>query len=298
MIRMTNRYSLRVRAFTLVEMLVAVAISTIIIISLYAVFNQTQKAFRSTINQVDTLEGGRAAMEIAKNDLQHITPSGVWNFRNFSAIPVRGPEVIGEVNNPPAQRQLVTNILQELLFLTKANNKAEFIGYRFYDPDDDGIATLMRFSHSTNFAKLKIHTNNILNDPATGVNGMFVRPVMDANTNSINGFQKVLDGVVHFRVIPYDEYGYEWTPDRAAVTNLNSVTPMITVTNDTKLGIPSYYFDNDKAPAFLDLELGVLDPQVVKRLQGQPAPARQNIYNREAGSIHLFRERIEISPQR
>ena len=51
---------LRRGAFTLIEIMVTVALLSFIILGLMAMFHQTQRAFRNSITQTDVLEGARA----------------------------------------------------------------------------------------------------------------------------------------------------------------------------------------------------------------------------------------------
>ena len=62
-------------AFTLVEMLVTLALLSLIVLALMAVFNSTQKAFRASLTQTDMLESGRMAMGLIASDLEAMTPS-------------------------------------------------------------------------------------------------------------------------------------------------------------------------------------------------------------------------------
>ena len=48
-------------AFSLLELMIAVGLLTLIVAALYAMFDQTQKAFRQSLNQADLSEGGRSA---------------------------------------------------------------------------------------------------------------------------------------------------------------------------------------------------------------------------------------------
>ena len=66
----------RSRAFTILELLVAVSVMTLIIYVLYALFNQTQMALRKNASQVDVNEGGRAAMEMIVRELSQMEVSG------------------------------------------------------------------------------------------------------------------------------------------------------------------------------------------------------------------------------
>ena len=73
--RQTNRVSHRAeRALTLLEMMVAMSLLLIIVLGLYAMFDQTQRAFRSGLTQTDVLESQRAAMDIMARDLEQSRP--------------------------------------------------------------------------------------------------------------------------------------------------------------------------------------------------------------------------------
>lgn len=54
----------RTRAFSLLELMIAVGLLTVIILALYAMFDQTQRAFRQSLNQADLSEGGRSALDL------------------------------------------------------------------------------------------------------------------------------------------------------------------------------------------------------------------------------------------
>ena len=75
--------SRRLRAFSLLELMVAVGIMGVIVAALYTVFNQTQKALRANVNQTDVLEGGRFAMEQIVGDLRRLSAAGVTAETNF-----------------------------------------------------------------------------------------------------------------------------------------------------------------------------------------------------------------------
>ncbi|MEI9963164.1 MAG: prepilin-type N-terminal cleavage/methylation domain-containing protein [Limisphaerales bacterium] len=71
------------RAFSLIEILVTVALLSIIVIALMAVFNSTQTAFRASLTQTDVLESSRAVVGLITSDLEALAPSyGPSNFNN------------------------------------------------------------------------------------------------------------------------------------------------------------------------------------------------------------------------
>ena len=64
-------------AFSIAELLIAISLLAVVVLALYSIFSQTQKAFRSSINQVDVNEGGRAAMGILVRDLERAVATGL-----------------------------------------------------------------------------------------------------------------------------------------------------------------------------------------------------------------------------
>src|SRR5436190_20124464 len=80
-------------AFTLVEILVVMALLTVIILGLMATFSQVQRAFRLGMTQTDVLESGRLATDMISRELSQVAPSYVnvnntaWNFYTVAALP-------------------------------------------------------------------------------------------------------------------------------------------------------------------------------------------------------------------
>src|SRR5437867_386623 len=74
------------RAFSLIEIMVAVTLLAVITVGLLAMFYHTQKAFRLGANQVDVLESGRATAQLMSADLQEAYPSYVPSVMNFEAM--------------------------------------------------------------------------------------------------------------------------------------------------------------------------------------------------------------------
>ena len=79
-------------AFSLVELLVAVALMTVIIVGLYSMFNETQRALRTNVSQVDVLESGRSAIELIVQDIQQAEAPG----------PLFRQEMSGNIFFPPS----------------------------------------------------------------------------------------------------------------------------------------------------------------------------------------------------
>ena len=77
--------------------------------------------------------------------------------------------------------------------------------------------------------------------------------------------RRLMDGIIHFRVLPYDRDGF------LSRSNI---------------------FTGPDLPAFLDLEVGILEPKAMEqfRARGEDAAWLEN----QVGRVHLFRQRIPI----
>lgn len=141
-------HHLRKNAFSLVELLVAVALMTVIIVGLYSMFNETQRALRTNVSQVDVLESGRSAIELIVQDIQQAEapgplrkiPSGEilfpppYKITTNRAITNRSPHFWSGIQTnrirpyftEPMTQNLADgtmriNIIQEVFFLTRSN---------------------------------------------------------------------------------------------------------------------------------------------------------------------------------
>ena len=136
--------------------MVTVALLSVIIIGLVAMFSQTRRAFMSSLAQVDVLESGRAATDLIARDLEQMAPCYAANGINFyvGTSPVYGQSWVAS-GLPLPMEQLAnpndrwTNLIQELFFLTPAppsNAVWTGIGYRLQVTDEqNGIGTLYRY---------------------------------------------------------------------------------------------------------------------------------------------------------
>lgn len=59
-----------IRAFSLLELMIAVGMLSVVIFALYAMFDQTQKAFKQSLNQAELSEGGRAGLDLMVRSLE------------------------------------------------------------------------------------------------------------------------------------------------------------------------------------------------------------------------------------
>jgi type II secretory pathway pseudopilin PulG len=278
----------RLRAFTLVEILVVVVLMALIVLALMAVFSSTQAAFRASLTQTDVLEGGRAAMGMFKSDLESMTPSfGVSNgavnfyantniYQYQSGFAPLVQSLVG-VNDPNTRR---TNVLENFFILTRQNTTWTGIGYIVDTTSTNYLNPLYRFSMSTNVmaANPAVLYTNFLN-------------------TSFTNMSHLMDGVVHLTVRASDPNGY-W------MTNVYEFYGGRTVTNRNVwfstpvLGEVGFYMFSNTLPASVEIQLGLLEDRTLQRAESlpnaPPAWAQSNYLARQAGKVHLFRQRFPI----
>jgi prepilin-type N-terminal cleavage/methylation domain-containing protein len=297
------------RAFSLLELLVAISIMVLIIFALYQIFSQTQKAMRGNMTQVDVLESGRAAMEMISRELEQISASGFSEGVNLYAGMIPIPRVVqADIDQVTPLR---TNVLQELFFLSERDNQWHGTGYRVLWADN-GVGTLFRHGSATNRHRLS----------NTNLMGQFVHAV--AMTNTVTGaistnYHRVADGVIHFRITAYDPEGRRLGFDTTniypsygilRVAQNGSIRPFPYSTaphvNGANVILRQDPFDqfrretqlvflSNALPAYVELELGVLEPATLKQYESlRGTTVGQDFLRRQAAKVHLFRQRIPI----
>ncbi len=241
-----DTYSTFRGGFSLIELMVAVALLSVIIVGLLAMFYQVQRAFRIGAGQSDVLESGRAAMQMMRLELQEIAASGDPNMINFAWR--QTPQTTVWQQGSPNVGITRMNELNDFAFLRRQNDLWTGTAYRL---DTNSIAsTLYRLVETT---------------PATnvfGLNNVFGYAPLG---NPTNRFARIIDGVVHLRIIPYDANG-------------------LVITTNIFLG--------GALPAVIELELGILDPERFERFKARgsdPAYLEKRI-----ADVHIFRQRIPI----
>ncbi len=274
------------RAFSLVEILMTVAMLSVIILGLVAMFDQTRRAFTSSMTQVDVLEGGRAATAFIANDLEQLAPcyasnalAPLANFENFYMdVPSSYYAVVQTLTDPGESR---TNMLQELYFITRYNQQWTAVGYKIdLNGETNGVGTLYRWS-----------SNNI---PVTSTNlSNLVLPFtsLDPSTNG----SRIIDGVIDFRIRAYDMNG-NLLGTNVAIPWFGKYNNIYTQTNATT-GEPMYYrFRSNAVPAYVEVELGILETRTLQRyysMTNNPSVAEAFLTN-HAAQVHMFRQRVPI----
>jgi prepilin-type N-terminal cleavage/methylation domain-containing protein len=279
------------RAFTLVEMMVTVALLGFIVVGLTTMFVQAQRAFRAGMNQTDVLESGRAVADLVTRQLEEAVPvrqAAVTNFAvNFRAW---------TTNVLPASLAARTNVLDSVYFFTHSNLTTTLNGYVVAQPGATlaaaGFGTLYYYQASVPSANsnlMAVASFNFLNVASNAV----TVGIIDSN------LVRVADGIVHFRLLAYTTNG---TP--IAATNTGYFNPQksiyLAVTNlsPSDRELFNGVFTGNALPASADLELGVVESSTLARLNALPAGTVQQQYlarSQTAGRIHIFRRHVVLS---
>ncbi|HJN89516.1 MAG TPA: prepilin-type N-terminal cleavage/methylation domain-containing protein [Verrucomicrobiota bacterium] len=316
----------RSRAFTILELLVAVSVMTLVIYVLYALFNQTQMALRKNAAQVDVNEGGRAAMEMivrelsqmevsgypAITDLQtQLTYSGSKSFLSRTtpdATPLllayQSEALTPEGDDEDLAQGFRTNILQNFTFTSRGDSGFLVTSYRVIGATN-GIGMLARYR--TN-GTLRVTSPGQVQFNKTDIfNRFYFDPIASAPSGV---FEPITDGVIHLRITPYDHLGRAlghgslfYDPlglnleRRGAagqalfpVATDRPVDGTLMQDRDAQSQVQFY----GALPGYFDVELAVLEPQVLKQVRALPPAIQANFLGRQIGKVTLFRQRIPI----
>jgi hypothetical protein len=282
--------SFRRRAFTLVEILTALAITTIIVIALVSMFNASTKALQVANRQTDIWESARATFGILKREIGEVTAGGSpGRVHLFTA-------------NSPPRANLADGTqmrLQDVYVLTRDDNEwtanVFLLGPdRLSDDPDAAVATL--YHYRTNYPAFTVFNaatldidQNILDTrhPLPSAGAALDKYLDDVSKGlPTDGTVNVMaKGIVHLRLVAYASDGRAFT-NSAALAEL----PV-----DHYIDADTIRFQDHLLPASLDLEMFVLEPDRIEEFRSQGGPiARQLYLEKHENSIQLFRTRIPI----
>ncbi len=308
--------------------MVVVSLMTVIVFGLYTMFNQTQKALLANASQVDVLESGRAAMDAIGRSLSQATPAGL-TYTN-PALRFFAPHLFGHLDyyNPLIQSKLDpktdpyprTNVLESCFFLTRANNGWTANGFFVASATNSssgaqvllttnavaqaGYGTLYQFSFtlpSTNSVTMANNLVQYVNVPPRAtltpaellvMTNRFERLKNSPVSTVLNQpmANPLIDGVVHFRIRPFDvnsrPYMQSVPPDAIVLPDALAPTDQVPF---------RFYFYGRSVPAFLELELGIIDPQILQKVKAMPSLAARRAYLQDhIGAVQLFHKMIPL----
>lgn len=264
----------RSRALTLLEIMVTITLMTVIVLGLYAMFDQTQNALREGTTQVDVLENSRAVAEIQLREFEQARATGLAGATNFwidfspTAVPMTNVLIDGSVR---------TTAMHQVFFLTrKADWRA--IAYIVGFPPSGRVEDAVLFTNGVG-ALYRFETNAGPLDVELQGTNLFLAytACRDDPVCASNNFHLVAQGVVSFSVSAFNSSG------ALLCTNLPCA------------------FTNAELPAWLEVELGVLEPHVLEQARAlaftnNPGLSRSFLTN-QTGRLHMFRQRIPIRAQ-
>lgn len=280
------------RAFTLVEVLVVVALLSFIVLALMAVFSSTQRAFRASVTQTDVLETGRSAVDLIVSDLRGLTPS--YGTSNFFSGNIDCPVNFFVVGNSTFYRPLLQklpgstllrpNLLNWFFILGRENTKWTATGYIVDSGSTNALYPLYRFYAETN---ISISPQRLYNQ--------FNLAVANADFSSMS---HLADGVVHLTVRAFDNQG-RWIQQFNFPYYTNALNTYYYGAVD---GEQQFFMFSNTIPASVELEVGVLEDRTIARAESLSIPnqwpmnniAQSNYLSGAAGAVHIFRQRVSM----
>jgi len=276
------------RAFTLVEMMVAIGALAVIITGLMAVFHQVTRAFRLVNTQTDVEESGRLVLSMLERDLREA------NFEPVTTDITAPANILNfcVTNYGSAYTNLlpygITNTMHKIFFLRRENNRIIANGYYIDDRNRYGYGTLYRFEdwhHSED-------TNRY-----TGSRRAWTKFTQSV-TAAANGtnWSRITDGLIHLQFRLLDRAGGDYL--NPYYTNSPPLSPQSRNNNlflQSANGVA--YFYRDELPAFVEIEMGVLEPEVLKQVRAMQSTAQIKAFLQkplQTGKVHLYRQRIPI----
>jgi prepilin-type N-terminal cleavage/methylation domain-containing protein len=303
----TRHPSPRKRGFTLVEILVVLVLLSLIVFALMAVFSGTQRAFRASLTWSDTLEGGRAVMDLITGDLETMTPSDYNNSYNANVsfanplgyAPVNFyviPKAFPAATYPPSPllQSLIgsstpnvyrTNVLEDIFILSKGsiNGVPTWIG--------TGYSVNTNLPDGTLYPLYRFYMTSPASAGPTGEALLYTNFIYFNYTNSAQ-WSHLMDGVVNLTARTYDTNGV-WMTNGYANPNIMHVRfAVFQPTNFTTETYCAFY--SNALPASVQIELGTIEDHVLEHAQGLSGVAQSNYLANSAGQVHVFRQRVWI----
>jgi prepilin-type N-terminal cleavage/methylation domain-containing protein len=295
--------------FSLLEVLVAVGLMSIVVLALYSMFDQTQKALRQNAGQTDISEAGRAAMELIVRDVEKAWASKIPTVTNNLVIRRVYPANQLREFGDDFSRDTTFHELFLLsrpdpgvnpglgLFVAEENDPLLRVGdqvgtlYRYEVP---ATSPVFGFDGTPLLETVGTVSPQTLQRPGTArwtffsFWNQFDGPTAAVRTNA----SRLIDGVVFFRVFAYGPNGQ--VLDRSTVFT-NNVPADVVPYAQTGPGIENLTtFGNAALPTAVEVELGILPQRLFTQFRSLPDPLKTNFLSRNFANILVFRQRIAL----
>lgn len=314
------------QGMTLLELMVSMALLTVIILGLYSMFEQTQKALLRGGEEVDVQETARSAFRVMLSQVDEVAAAGVFYATNFNVSPAQpyqgfstnflvrqntnrldpaNPDYLiqGLVGTDPVTG-LVPNErrheLQDFFFLTREGRDWKCTGYfvrATAEPKDllvprPGDSALWQQGVGSLY-RFELKTNYLrMNDLflQTNVANFFVNPTTGSTVDDPSASR--VFSTVH-RVADGIVHLRVITHTNGAMVPLiggvNNLTPADNVPSH------SVTLTNQQTPSHIEIELGVLEPKTLGLARSIPAGVgASNLLYRSAGNVLMFRARVPV----
>jgi prepilin-type N-terminal cleavage/methylation domain-containing protein len=238
------------RGFSLLEMMIAVGMLTIVILALYAMFDQTQKALRQALNQVDVSEGGRSALDLIVRRAERAASPQVQDSLNLVIKPANaiGYSLVFDGQEAVADRTRPLRFDEVFFTYPIAGGLWHVAGF-FVAPDQAspttntttvGLSSLYLIDEAlpnTNLVRALDSANLIpggSSDPATIpplrlsgtfavqtnlLTGRVVTPAFPSGTVRADAV-RLIEGVIQFRVTAFDADGRPYDRTHPIIADL------------------------------------------------------------------------------
>jgi hypothetical protein len=244
----------------MVEILVALGLMSLLILGLLSMFHQTQRAAHLGMTQVDVLEPGRVTLQFVTEDLERLSSSDRLGVVNLVVTNSGRSELSLFRSVGPPARCQ----LQDIFFVSRQNDQWIGAGY-VVDAPAGGVGSLYRFTNSVALSQNPDH----------------LYWGFRSNLVKFANFHRVADRVVSFQFTPYDRHG-------------NFLTNYVKPTT----GEFSFLYTN--LPAYLDLELAVLEPKPYDKFRSltnapiSPPNKHLLFLGKQIDHVNLFLRRIPV----
>ena len=307
------------RAFSLLELLVAIGLLTVVILALYAMFDQTQKALHANISQTDVMESGRSVMELIVRDIERAQSPNLAGAINLA---IQKADFVKSASAPdPFVPPGTTDAkhrdypLNDLFFLAQ-NPSNQWTAFGFYvghntnasKAPDETLGTLYRFEdrdhpQAARGASASDRFIAFYTDPRPKSTYDLNRGADPDKKNFLNRIHRgtystrLLDNVLFFRVLPFGREGLPIDQNtlRTHLATTNASARGIAAANQAVYPYFSTAFTGTALPSAVEVELGMLSPRLWTQYTNQASfDLKTNFLAKHTADILVFRQRIPL----